>query len=318
MTVREAFLWGREHLAASGSHEAAVEAELLLRHAAGWDRAGLYTRWESTLPEPSWATYRALLDERAAGRPVHYILGAREFMGLSFRVDERVLIPRPETEILVETVVDFLKGTRDQGPGTSRTPEHDHDWSPVPGPRSRTVVDVGTGSGCIAISIAHYVPGTMVLATDISPAALDLAEENARRHGVAGRIRFLCGDGLDPLPEELAGRVDVITSNPPYVAGDLAATLPREIRDYEPPVAVVAPGNGLGLHRLLGASARRWLRRGGLLAMEVGAGQAPVLRDECLTLGYTEVGVLKDYAGIDRVVLATHQPQGTVVGGANT
>jgi release factor glutamine methyltransferase len=305
MTVREAFLWGREHLAASGSHEAAVEAELLLRHAVGWDRAGLYTRWESSLSDTSWATYRALLDERAAGRPVHYILGSREFMGLSFRVDERVLIPRPETEVLTEFVISFLQGTRDQGPGTRRNLSSN--WSPVPGPRSRIVVDVGTGSGCIAISIAHYVPGAMVLATDISPAALDLAEENARRHGVAGSIRFLCGDALDPLPEELAGRVDVIASNPPYVPHDLAATLPREIRDHEPPVAVVAPGNGLGMHRLLAGSARRWLRRGGLLAMEVGAGQAPALRDEYLTLGYAEIGVLKDYVGTERVVLATHR-----------
>ncbi|MGH2348356.1 MAG: peptide chain release factor N(5)-glutamine methyltransferase [bacterium] len=302
MTVREAFLWGREHLAAAGSSEAAVEAELLLRRAAGWDRAGLYTRWESPLADSSWSAYRALLDERAAGRPVHYVLGAREFMGLSFRVDERGLIPRPETEVLVETVLDFLAGPR--------TP----DSEPRP-----IVVDVGTGSGCIAISVAYYAPEARVLATDISPAALELADENARRHGVAGRIRFHCGDALDPLPDELAGRVDVIASNPPYVAEALAATLPREIRDYEPPVAVVAPGDGLGMHRLLAASARRWLRPGGLLAMEVGAGQAAAIC-EVLQPGYGEVEVFADYGGIDRVVCGRLRStmQGTAETGANT
>jgi len=305
MTVREAFLWGREHLATFGSREAAVEAELLLRHAAGWDRAGLYARWETSLPDASWTAFRTLLDERAAGRPVHYILGAREFMGLSFLVDERVLIPRPETEVLVEAVLEFLSHAVDE----PRTPN--------PEPR-QFVVDVGTGSGCIAVSVAHFVPELSVVATDISGAALEVAAENARRHGVANRISFHCGDLLDPLPDELAGRVDVIVSNPPYVAQALAAALPPEIRDFEPAAAVVAPGDGLGMHRALAAAARRWLRPGGLLAMEVGTGQAAELYGEYRMHGLAEITILKDYAGIERAVLATYRPQGTVVGGANT
>lgn len=310
MTVRDAFLWGREHLAASGSGEPAIEAELLLRHAAGWDRAALYTCWDLPLADDAWVRYQALLDERASGRPVHYILGSREFMGLSFLVDERVLIPRPETEVLVEAVIEYLKGRASHlEPRASEEQRSPHE-ARGPRPEARyLVVDVGTGSGCIAISVAHYVPHVNVVATDISPAALDVAAENARRHGVADRIHFLAGDLLDPLPAALAGRVDVIASNPPYVAGELVGALPREIRDYEPTVAVVGEGDGLDAHRRLVTAARRWLRAGGLLAMEVGAGQAAAMRGFLdVQSDVAGVRVLKDYSGIDRVLTATYQP----------
>jgi release factor glutamine methyltransferase len=262
---------------------------------------------------------------------VHYILGVREFMGLSFRVDERVLIPRPETEVLTEFAIDFLltrkrgnAGTRERvdDPGVdSRLTIHDsRGGARSPKPEARQlVVDVGTGSGCIAVSIAHFLPEVRIVATDISAAALDVAGENARRHGVAGRISFLCGDVLDPLPGELAGRVDVIVSNPPYVTQTLAAVLPREIRDFEPAAALVGPGDGLGMHRVLAAAAGRWLRPGGLLAMEVGAGQAAEVR-EFLQSGYVDVDVRADYGGMDRVVSGRldSPTQGTAETGANT
>lgn len=280
--VKDAFLAGREHLAASGSAESSIEAEVLLRRAAGWDRTALYTHWESALPGEVWERYRTLLDDRARGRPVHYIVGEREFMGLSFLVDERVLIPRPETEVLTEAVIDFLTETR-----------------------SLVVVDVGTGSGCIAVSIAHAVPQATVLATDISTAALDVAGENARRHGVSDRVELLAGNLLDPLPPAHAGRIDAIVSNPPYVPPAVFASLPREIREYEPAVAVAGVGDGLDIHRALAQSARHWLRPGGLLALEVGAGQAPTLRAFLEVHGdFSSPSVLTDYAGIERVVTA--------------
>lgn len=289
MNVKEAYLAGREHLAAAGSSESSIEAEVLLRRAAGWDRTALYTRWDSPLPDGVWDRYRAMLDDRARGRPVHYIVGEREFMGLSFLVDERVLIPRPETETLVEKVIEFLEGE-----------------SQVTGHESRPiVVDVGTGSGCVAVSIAHSVPPAKVFATDISSGALEVAAENARRHGVSDRIEFLAGDLLEPLPPGLARHIDAVVSNPPYVPEELAASLPREIRDFEPAVAVVGRGDGLDVHRSLAASAPRWLRDGGLLALEVGAGQAPALRGFLESLGrFSDISILKDYAGIDRVVAA--------------
>lgn len=293
MNVKDAFLAGREHLTAAGSSESSIEAEVLLRRAAGWDRAALYIRWESALAADVWERYQALLEERARGRPVHYIIGEREFMGLSFLVDERVLIPRPETEVLTEFVIDFLRKRRVDGDSGPRT----------------FVVDVGTGSGCIAVAVAYHVPSAAVLATDISAGALDVAVENARRHGVADRIEFLAGDMLDPLPPALAGTIDVIASNPPYVPPELVASLPREIRDFEPAVAVVGTGDGLAFHRALEESAPRWLRPGGLLAMEVGAGQAPAL---CAFVddraAFSHVSTLRDYAGIERVVTALRGP----------
>lgn len=293
MNVKDAFLAGREHLTAAGSSESSIEAEVLLRRAAGWDRAALYIRWESALAADVWERYQALLEERARGRPVHYIIGEREFMGLSFLVDERVLIPRPETEVLTEFVIDFLRKRRADGDSGPRT----------------FVVDVGTGSGCIAVAVAYHVPSAAVLATDISAGALDVAVENARRHGVADRIEFLAGDMLDPLPPALAGTIDVIASNPPYVPPELVASLPREIRDFEPAVAVVGTGDGLAFHRALAESAPRWLRPGGLLAMEVGAGQAPALRafvDD--RAAFSHASTLRDYAGIERVVTALRNP----------
>jgi release factor glutamine methyltransferase len=280
VTIKDAYLFGREHLGASGSSEAAIEAEVLLRFTLGMDRAQLYARWAGAIPEPLWERYRGLLEERAKGRPVHYIVGEREFMGLAFSVDERVLIPRPETEILVELALHRLRG------------------------RARPVIaDIGTGSGCIAVSLAHLIPSATVYATDRSPDALTVAAANARRHRVAGRVAFLQGDLFEALPATLDGRVDAVLSNPPYVPEAHAATLPREIRDFEPREAILAPGDGMEAHRRLAAGSRGWLSSGGILAVEVAMGQADAVRrllDESGVFG--RVGVERDRAGIGRVV----------------
>jgi len=280
MTIKEAYLHGREHLAAQGSREAAIEAEMLLRFALGVDRAGLYTRWDGPLPPATWSRYRSFLEARGAGRPVHYIVGEREFMGLAFLVDERVMIPRPETEVLVEFAAARLRD------------------------RSEPVLaDVGTGSGCIAVSLARALPAARIYATDLSAGALEVAAINAARHGAAGRVVLLQGDLLAALPQTARARLDAVVSNPPYVPETLAQELPREIRDFEPPMAIVAPGDGTGFHRRLAAASARWLRPGGLLALEVGAGQAGVVVAEVAASGaYRMWGVERDGAGIGRVV----------------
>lgn len=283
MTIKEAYLLGREHLAASGSPEPAVEAEMLLRFVLRVDRAHLYTHWDGEVPDASRGRFQSLLEERAGGRPIHYIVGAREFMGLAFAVDERVMIPRPETELLVEFAVSRLRG------------------------RARPIVaDVGTGSGCIAVSLAHLVAGARVYATDVSSAALEVAAANAARHGAADRVTVLQGNLLDPLPADLRGRVDAVLSNPPYVPEGRAPELPREIRDFEPREAILAAGDGTGHHRRLAVSAPEWLRPDGMLAMEVGLGQAPaVVRILEASGRYAAVGVERDGAGIGRVVWGT-------------
>ncbi len=308
-TIRDAYLQGREHLAASGSAEAAIEAEVLLRHSLRLDRAGLYMRWDQSVPGEAWDHYRRLLDERATGRPVPYITGQREFMGLSFAVDERVMIPRPETEVLVEFVVQHLRERASGlGPRASERPNSIH-AARSPTPEARPfVVDVGTGSGCVAVSLAHLLSRATVFATDVSAEALEVARANAARHGVDGRIRFLEGDLLHPLPPDLAGRVDVVASNPPYVPLAQRDALPREIRDFEPQVAVFADGGGTAVHRRLIAEAVRWLAPSGLLAMEVALGQADAVADLMRRNDtYTAVRILPDYGTIPRVVAGTLQ-----------
>ncbi|HVH31212.1 MAG TPA: peptide chain release factor N(5)-glutamine methyltransferase [bacterium] len=298
LTIHGGYLWGREHLAASGSAEAAIEAEVLLRHVLGLDRAGLYVRWMHTLSLEAWGRYRRLLEERATGRPVHYIIGQREFMGLLFSVDERVMIPRPETEGLVECVIRAARTAIGPLPreGNRRA-----------APRSGiVVVDVGTGSGCIAVSVAHFLPEAAVFAIDISKDALTVARSNAIRHGVEGQIQWRHGDLLNPLPENVLGHVDVVVSNPPYVSRGQREGLPREIRDFEPSGAVFVDGDGTAVHRRLIAEAPTWLAAGGLLVMEVGFGQADAVADAVRQdRRYATVSVVPDYAGVPRVVAAT-------------
>jgi release factor glutamine methyltransferase len=251
MTIADAWMAGREHLIALGTDEAGLTAEVLLRHTLGFTRTELYMAWDRPIDETACARYQGFLDERASGRPVAYITGHREFMGLDFRVDERVLIPRPETEVLVEFVLELVRDIA-----------------------APAVADIGTGSGAIAISLAVARRDASIIATDLSAAALDVARENAARHAVAGAIRFLQGDLLEPVVA--AGvPLDVVACNPPYVAPHAADGLPKDIRDFEPALAVVAPGAGETLHARLVEDAPRALKPGGWLVMEVAAGQAP-------------------------------------------
>jgi release factor glutamine methyltransferase len=281
MTIAQAWMAGREHLRALGLNEAEIEAEVLLRSALGCTRTELYLAWHRPIEAAAWARYRGLLEERSRGRPVAYIIGRREFMGLEFVVDERVLIPRPETEVVVECVLDLVRDLA-----------------------APAIADIGTGSGAIAVSLAVARPDASIVATDLSADALEVARTNAARHAVAGRIRFLQGDLLDPLVA--AGiRLDVVASNPPYVAPDAAEHLPREVRDFEPALAVVAPGAGESLHARLVEDAPRVLRADGWLVMEVAAGQAPRVVELLNQSGrFAAPHVRRDALGWERVLAA--------------
>ncbi len=280
MIVAEAWQAGREHLAASGIDEAAISAEVLLRHALSLSRTELYLAWDRPIAPEAWARYQTHLADRVRGRPVAYIVGHREFMGLDLLVDERVLIPRPETEVLVATVLDAV--------------------ADVPSP---VIADIGTGSGAIAVSVAVVRSDATVLATDISPDALEVARSNASRHSVAGRVRFLQGDLLDPL--EGGARLHVLASNPPYVTAEVVASLPVEIRDFEPAVAVLAQGSGDRFHGRLIEAAPTVLHPGGWIIMEVSAGQAPRVVELVRRAGlYEAEQTHRDGLGWDRVVAA--------------
>jgi release factor glutamine methyltransferase len=280
-TLGAALAAGRTWLARAGIERAALDAALLLGHVVGLDRAALLARPEQPLSDQDWAAYAALLARRAAGEPVAYLTGRREFFGLEFAVDQRVLVPRPETEHLVELALAHLRAL-------------------PPGPR--LAVDVGTGSGAIAVSLAHALPDLTVVAADVSQAALAVAGANAARHGVAGRVRLVCGSLLDWL-----GRpVDLIAANLPYLRPAQA----HAGIAHEPAIALYGGPDGFALYRRLLAQAPPLLRPGGLLLAEID----PAQRDLALaTAGRVAPGwpaaVHPDYAGHPRV-LALRRPAG--------
>lgn len=276
-TVLKVLRWTQARFAEKGLATPRLDAELLLAKALDSDRIGLYTRHDQPLDKDELAACRALIRRRLDGEPVAYIIGKKEFWSLSFTVDERVLVPRPETELLVETALETLRGRE--------------------AANQVRIADVGTGSGAIAVALALELRDAEVLAVDVSEAALEVARKNAADLGA--RVEFLRGDLLDPL----VGRepFDAIVSNPPYIPDAEFAALPPEVR-REPRGALLGGADGLRELRRLVEGGRRLLKPGGLLAMEVGAGQAEAVAELLRSAGYVDVLVRADLAGIGRVV----------------
>lgn len=269
MTVQEVLRRATEHLGKT-SETARLDAELLLAHVLGRERIELYTDFDRPLNADELDAYRALVARRARHEPVAYILGEWGFRRLTLAVDARALIPRPETEVVVERALAHLAG-RD-------------------GPR---VLDVGTGTGAIALAIADEHPGARVTAVDVSPAALELARENAARTGL--EVELLEHDAAAGLPP---GPWELVVSNPPYVDPDDLGTLMPDVREYEPHVALV----GRGATEAIAAAALDLLVAGGALVLEVGDGQAAATAALLDRLGYADVRTTPDLAGRDRVV----------------
>lgn len=284
MNVRATLAQGREALRRSATETPDLDAEVLLRHTLRLDRAALYTHPERALSATESTAFQRLVTRRANGEPVAYLVGFREFMGLDFVVDPRVLIPRPDTETLVERALSLLPGCGDD----------------------KVVVDVGTGSGAIAISIAVARPAARVYATDTSSGALQIATENARRLiPPPGAVTFMHGSLLEPLPE----RVDLICANLPYIPHAQIANLPPTVRDYEPWSALDGGPDGLDLYRALLAQTLNALRPGGATLMECDPRQAAALLELAKATADHAFGgkgatgsILKDLAGMDRVV----------------
>ena len=281
-TIQEVLSKARARLREVGASSPDLDAAVLLGHVLGADRATLYTYPERVLAPAELAAFQALIERRLRGEPVAYLTGHREFMGLDFLVDRRALIPRPETELLVEMA---LAEVRRRGEVALS---------------NFCVADVGTGSGAIAIALAVHEPRLpRIYATDISTEALALAEENARRLGVAERLRFLQGDLLEPLPEP----VDLLVANLPYIAPDGQEILAPDVRDYEPHLALFGADDGLGHIRRLLASAPPLLKAGAVLLLEFGYNQrAPLTGLIPALLPGAQVRFISDYAGWDRVV----------------
>ncbi len=256
--------------------EAALDAEVLARQVLECDRATLLTRSRDAIPSAFDRLYNPLIARRAAREPLAYIVGHREFWGMDFEVTPDVLIPRPETELIVEEALAIASRTL-----------------------TRRIVDVGTGSGCLAVALAVEFPSARLVATDVSAAALDIAGRNADRHNVGGRISFMQSD----LLERVEGTAQLIASNPPYVPDGDAGALQPEVARYEPRGALYAGADGLAVIRRLLAAAPRCLADDGWLVVEFGFGQDAALRAAAAEMGWRVARTRADLQGIPRVAV---------------
>lgn len=281
-TILDLVRWTTAYFEAHRLETPRMEAEILLAHTLGARRIDLYLNYDQPLDKDERERFKAFIKRRVSGEPTAYITGTREFWSLDLTVGPEVLIPRPETECLVEAVLPFLAEHTDA---------------------SRRVLDMGTGSGAIVIALAHEHPQGCFVAMDRSIRALLLARHNARNHRVDDHIVWYCGNWDAPLKLDQA-RFDLIVSNPPYIpSGDIDG-LQTEVRDFEPRPALDGSPDGLACLRLIISSAHRYLRPGGMLALEMGCDQAAAVCEIASHVGrYDRPRIIKDYSGLDRVAV---------------
>ena len=290
-TVQEALKDAADRLENSGASTPLLDAEVLLCEVLQIDRLYLYIQRGRSLTQEENDAFEAFLEKRIQGVPLQYIIHRQEFMGLDFYVEEGVLIPRPDTEILVETVLQWVnaeqafKGHQD----------------------ILKIVDLGTGSGAITVSLAKYIEKVQVYSVDLSEKALAIGQKNAEKHGVLEKITFLKGDLLHPLDEEdLFGKIDILVSNPPYIPEKDIEGLQIEVAKYEPRMALDGGPDGLDFYRRIVGRGDWFLRPGGLMALEVGHDQADAVKNMMVAKNkYANIKKHKDLAGIERVVTAT-------------
>jgi len=287
-TVKRVLGWAADDLRARGNESPRLEAELLLAQTLDLTRIGLVLAHDRPLEKEELATYRALHVRRRNGEPVAYLRKMREFYGRPFRVDKRVLVPRPETELLVEV---GLARTRDAS-------------------LSARILDLCTGSGCVAITLAKERPTTRVLGTDISEEALVVARDNAVRLGALPSVSFRCSDLFDDLGPSLEddgegrGGFDLVTANPPYIPAGDRDGLPRSIVEFEPHVALFGGDDGMVVTNRIIDEAPGFLATRGILAMEIGAEQSRTVAQRLAIRGFQDIEIRQDYAGIERIVSA--------------
>jgi release factor glutamine methyltransferase len=279
ISIAEALWQAAQVLRQSGVPEARREAGSLLVHVSGKNRTFLLSHAEALLTAEEVEQYRQAVERRAAGEPLQYITGTQDFYGLEFMVTRDVLIPRPETELLVESALNLIGGQ-------TVAPE---------------ICDVGTGSGCIAITLVHELSQARAMAVDISEPALRIAQRNAERHGVHERITFRRSDCFEALPANIV--FDLIASNPPYVSAKALAGLQREVRDHEPAVALSPGLDGLSVIRRLLSDAPAFLKPQGYLVLEIGFDQGEAVRQLVAEQTWNLLDMRADLQGIPRIVL---------------
>ncbi len=271
MNYTEAFLMGMQKLKEAEIGEAQLDARLLLEEVCGTDHNTLLCHGDREVSEAEEEQYRKALEQRAVHVPLQHLLGYQDFMGLRFQVNEYVLIPRQDTEILVEEAMRYL-----------------HD--------GMRILDLCTGSGCILLSLLHYSNDCEGVGVDISQEALQVAAQNAELLGI--RADFLKSD----LYEKVTGKFDLLVSNPPYIERAIIPTLMEEVREYDPYIALDGGEDGLDFYRRIIGGAQDYLKRGGQILMEIGSGQAKAVSELLRKAGFKEIDVCRDFAGLDRVV----------------
>lgn len=286
--VRSALLWSRRYLKKRGITTPSLDAEVLLAFVLKWNRSRLYQKWEHVLADKEIMEFRALIVRRGKKEPVAYLTGKKEFMELELEINNLVLIPRPETELLVETALNLFDSLLESLPPFSNL----------------QIVDVGTGSGAIAIALAKYLPAARIFAIDVSPDALAVAQRNANTHKVAEQVSFFQGRLLEPLEDlNLDGKIDLIVANLPYIPTAKLSELPPEVYCYEPLKALDGGFDGLEHYRQMVPKAYRFLREGGYLLMEIGNDQRQSAIDLVLYPAWHS-NVYLDLAGHERLVVA--------------
>lgn len=275
-TIREVLNWTRGYFEDAGIVQPRLEAEILLAHALDVDRLHLYMAPDKPLTSDERSLYRSVVKERQSGTPLQHVIGEVNFYGLRFRVDRDALIPRSETEELLDQVIKRA-------------------------PRDRAIrcLDLGTGTGVIAVCMARYLPQAQVTAVDISPTALEMARENSKLNEVAERIEFIESDWFS----NIEGKFDFIASNPPYIRSGELADLPKEVREHEPSVALNGGGDGLEKIRSIAAGLRMYLQPDGVVLMEIGHEQGKCVKKILESIELVGVSVERDMAGKDRFVV---------------
>ena len=318
LRVKELILLGEKTLSGAGVENAGFDAGALLGHKTGFDKKDILINRDLEIDDALCESYFGLIGRRAGGEPLQYITGVQHFFGNPFRVDPSVLIPRPETEILVEKAIEYLRGRgdgygREDGRGHEDGHGHvdargrgdgggrgDGRWDGHGG--TKTVLDLCTGCGAIAVSISIACPYAEITATDVSAQALDVAQQNAQKLGVSGRVKFIQSDLFDSINRGVTAQLfDLIVTNPPYIRTGELAYLQREIKDHEPMQALDGGPDGLGFYRRIAAEASGWIREGGCLMAETGSDQAAA-RAIFEAAGFKDPVIFRDLAGRDRVL----------------
>ena len=279
LEIKQILNYASSQLQESGSQSPLLDAEVLLSFILDEDRSYLFMYPKKEIPLSVYYNYLSLIEARKKGKPIPYITGNQEFMKLDFFVNESVLIPRPDTEILVESIIETVKKTH----------------------KRMNILDLGCGSGALSVSLAYYLPDVVVCGIDISSEAVKVARKNALRHGVHRRIDFLCGDLFEPVKDSF----DIIVSNPPYIPSKDMVSLQVEVSNFEPRQALDGGEDGLKFYRRIGTESPKYIKSSGHLFLEIGYNQAP---DVCSLLAerneYSNIVVFKDLAGRNRVVKA--------------